>query len=156
MGGCLSRKTGTFDPQKDLNDLAGKVAIVTGAKCVTFTLISSLLRILTSCNAPTSTGIGYHTVKFLARKGAKVYLGARNKSKAMAAICQLEEEGIGPGEVVWLPINLSDPQWAKKAAEEFLEKESRLDILSRFRTTLYWNLSDEFQLITLLSRFYTA
>lgn len=34
MGGCLSRKTGAFDPQKDLNDLTGKVAIVTGAKCV--------------------------------------------------------------------------------------------------------------------------
>lgn len=52
----------------------------------------------------------------------------------MAAISQLEEEGIGSGQVVWLPINLSDPQWAKKAAEEFLGKESRLDILSKVRT----------------------
>ena len=49
----------------------------------------------------------------------------------MTAISQLEEEGIDPGQVVWLPVNLSDPQWAKKAAEEFLGKESRLDILSR-------------------------
>ena len=97
------------------------------------TLISNLLRILTSYNVLSSTGIGYHTVKFLARKGAKVYLGARNKSKAMAAISQLEEEGIDPGQVVWLSINLSDPRWAKEAAEEFLGKEPRLDILSRFQ-----------------------
>jgi len=32
MGGCLSRKTGEFDPQKGLADLTGKVVIVTGAK----------------------------------------------------------------------------------------------------------------------------
>jgi hypothetical protein len=53
----------------------------------------------------------------------------------MAAISQLEEEGISPGQVVWLNINLSDPRWAKEAAEEFLGKEPRLDILSRLRAT---------------------
>jgi len=36
----MSRKTGTFDPRKDLNDLTGKVAIVTGAKYVTSALKS--------------------------------------------------------------------------------------------------------------------
>jgi hypothetical protein len=30
----MSRKTGGFDPQKDLKDLTGKVAIVTGGKSV--------------------------------------------------------------------------------------------------------------------------
>ena len=77
-----------------------------------------------------STGIGYHTVKFLARKGAKVYLGARNEKKAQAAIIELEKEGIGSGQVLWLDVNFSDPRWAKQAAEEFLRRESRLDILS--------------------------
>ncbi|KAF9486213.1 NAD(P)-binding protein [Pholiota conissans] len=108
MGGCMSRKTGDFNPQKDLKDLTGKVAIVTGG----------------------NTGIGYHTVKFLARKGAKVYLGARNEVKAREAIAQLEQEGLGSGQVVWLQVNLADPQWAQMAAEDFLEKEKRLDILS--------------------------
>jgi len=32
MGGCLSRSTKGFDPERDLIDLSGKVAIVTGAK----------------------------------------------------------------------------------------------------------------------------
>ncbi|KAF8970377.1 hypothetical protein BDZ97DRAFT_1914683 [Flammula alnicola] len=107
MGGCMSRKTGCFDPRKDLDDLTGKVVVVTGA----------------------NTGIGYHTVKFLARKGAKVYLGARNETKALEAITQLEREGLGSGEVLWLNVNLGDPRWAKKAAEDFLRRESRLDIL---------------------------
>ncbi|KAF8190180.1 NAD-P-binding protein [Pholiota molesta] len=107
MGGCMSRKTGGFDPQKDLKDLTGKVAIVTGG----------------------NTGIGYHTVKFLARKGAKVYLGARNEAKAKEAIIQLEREGLGPGQVIWLHVDLADPRWAKMAAEDFLQRESRLDIL---------------------------
>ncbi|KDR76480.1 hypothetical protein GALMADRAFT_210460 [Galerina marginata CBS 339.88] len=107
MGGFLSRRTGYFDPQRDLADLTGKVVIITGA----------------------NTGIGYHTVKFLARKGAKVYLGARNEVKAKAAIAQLEQEGLGSGSVEWLYVNMSDPRWAKEAAEDFLQKESRLDIL---------------------------
>lgn len=82
------------------------------------------------CNA-LSTGIGYHTVKFLARKGAKVYLGARNEAKAMAALAELEKEGIGHGQVEYLNVNFGDPRWARLAAEEFLRKESRLDILGR-------------------------
>lgn len=76
-----------------------------------------------------STGIGYHTIKFLARKGAKVYLGARNEAKAMAALAELEKEGIGRGQVEFLNVNFGDPRWARIAAEEFLKKESRLDIL---------------------------
>jgi len=107
MGGLLSRRTGYFNPQRDLADLTGKVAIVTGA----------------------NTGIGYHTVKLLARQGAKIYLGARNESKAKAAIAELEREGLGPGQVVWLHVDMSEPTWAQDAANEFLKKESRLDIL---------------------------
>lgn len=78
-----------------------------------------------------STGIGYYTVKHLASRGAKVYLAARNESKATGAIAQLESEGLGPGfgQVEWLNLDLTDPRKAKAAAEEFLKKETRLDIL---------------------------
>ena len=71
-----------------------------------------------------STGIGYHTAKFLARKGAKVYLGARSESKASEAIYQLEQEGLGHGQVIWLKFDLSDPRLAKESAEHFLKRES--------------------------------
>lgn len=84
-------------------------------------------------NLPTSAGIGYATVKHLARKGAKVYMAARNKTKAGEAIAKLKQEGLGPGngEVIWLELDLIDPRNAKKAAQEFMSKEERLDVLSK-------------------------
>lgn len=78
-----------------------------------------------------SAGIGFATVQHLARAGAKVYLAARNESRATGAIARLEHEGLQPGdgEVIWLKLDLSDPRDAKKVAEEFLKREKRLDIL---------------------------
>ncbi|KXN83077.1 hypothetical protein AN958_01895 [Leucoagaricus sp. SymC.cos] len=93
--------------EQDLGDLHGKVAIVTGGY----------------------SGIGYCTVQFLARKGAKVYLVTRNEEGTKAAMEKLEEEGINDGSLHWLKIELDNPRSAKNAAEEFLKKEDRLDIL---------------------------
>jgi NAD(P)-dependent dehydrogenase (short-subunit alcohol dehydrogenase family) len=79
-----------------------------------------------------SVGIGYSTVKFLARRGAKVYLAARNESKGTKAAANLELEGQeSGGKVVFLKLDLADPRMAKESAQEFLSKETRLDILSR-------------------------
>ncbi|KAF9256617.1 NAD(P)-binding protein [Marasmius fiardii PR-910] len=99
----------TFDPQSDLVDLKGKVAVVTGG----------------------SRGNGYATVKHLARAGAKVYLGCRNDKRAKEAMEYLRWEGLGPGfgEIVWLDLDLSSPKRAKAVAEEFIRRERRLDIL---------------------------
>ncbi|KAF8956583.1 hypothetical protein BDZ97DRAFT_1603774, partial [Flammula alnicola] len=74
--------------------------------------------------------IGYGTVKYLVRKGAKVYLGARSEEKGKKAVReQLKEEGIGLGELIWLSCNLTTPTLAKESAETFLQQESGLDIL---------------------------
>ncbi|KAG0702662.1 NAD(P)-binding protein [Suillus ampliporus] len=99
----------SFDPVTDLPDLSGKVVLITGG----------------------NAGIGYSTVKHLARHGAKVYIAARSQSKAEEAIAQLKAEGLGPGhgDVIWLSLDLKDPRNAKKAAEEFMKQENRLDIL---------------------------
>ncbi|EDR07006.1 uncharacterized protein LACBIDRAFT_299222 [Laccaria bicolor S238N-H82] len=74
-------------------------------------------------------GIGYSTVKHLARKGAKVYLGARNEEKGKAAIAHLDEEGITPGNAIYFPCDISTPLQAKQAAEDFISREDRLDVL---------------------------
>ncbi|KAK7053759.1 NAD-binding protein [Favolaschia claudopus] len=92
---------------ENLVDLRGKVVIVTGG----------------------NTGIGYATIQMLARKGAKVYMGARSEERALAAIKNLQAENINDGSVHWLKLDLSDPRAAKRAAQEFLGKETRLDIL---------------------------
>jgi len=77
-----------------------------------------------------SSGIGYHTVQQLAIRGArvcerqaryfvvdeltfktKVYLAARNETRAYAAIARMKREGgLGTGSVDWLELDLSSPR----------------------------------------------
>jgi len=78
-----------------------------------------------------NSGIGLYIALHLVRRGAKVYLAARSEEKAENAITRIEQEGVGehPGELVWLPIDLTDPHRAKAAAEWFIKREDRLDIL---------------------------
>jgi len=57
-------------------------------------------------------------------------VASRSEENITAALERLESDGIGDGEVQSLKLDLSDPRMAKAAAEEFLAKEDRLDILS--------------------------
>ncbi|KAJ3995879.1 NAD-P-binding protein [Lentinula boryana] len=105
----FSRKVITED---QLVDLHGKVAIVTGG----------------------NTGIGYATIEFLARKGARVYMGSRNQGRAQKAIEEIEAKLQKSGDdnqasIHWLQLDLLDPRSVKEAATEFIAKEERLDIL---------------------------
>ncbi|KAF7333691.1 NAD-binding protein [Mycena venus] len=90
-----------------LVDIHGKVVLVTGG----------------------NTGIGYATIQMLARKGAKVYMGARNGVRAAEAIERFKTENIGDGSVHWLELDLFNPRLTSKAAKEFLKMDDRLDIL---------------------------
>lgn len=47
----------------------------------------------------------------------------------MEALTKLQEEEYAPGEVIWLPLDMSDPRLAKKGAEDFMSREKRLDVL---------------------------
>jgi hypothetical protein len=42
---------------------------------------------------------------------------------------KLQQEGIGPGEVVYFSCDISTPFVAKESAEGFLKLEERLDVL---------------------------
>ncbi|CAG1998534.1 unnamed protein product [Fusarium graminearum] len=100
--------TGEWD-ESQIPKLDGKVAVVTGG----------------------NAGIGYYTVKHLASRGAKVYLGARSESRAKAAIKRLLEENplIPQENVVWLRLDLANQSQVVDAAVELQSKEQRLDIL---------------------------
>ncbi|KAJ6579231.1 NAD(P)-binding protein [Mycena vulgaris] len=94
-----------FKPARDVPDLSGKIILVTGG----------------------NSGIGYETVKVLLQKNATVYLAARSPAKGKEAIAQLETETGKRAE--FLELDLADLSKVRQAAEAFLAKESRLDIL---------------------------
>lgn len=60
----------------------------------------------------------------------QIYLATRNEQGTKEAMEKLKMEGLGDGSLHWLKLDLEDPHSAKSAAEEFLKKEERLDILS--------------------------
>ncbi|EKM52469.1 uncharacterized protein PHACADRAFT_260900 [Phanerochaete carnosa HHB-10118-sp] len=86
-------------------DLTGRVIVVTGA----------------------NTGVGKETVKALLQHNAKVYLAARSRSKAEAAIKDLKDAT--GRDAIFLELDLSSLASVRKAAEEFLGKEYELNIL---------------------------
>ena len=57
-------------------------------------------------------------------------MAARNEEKAKEAIENLKS-GIGLGEVVYLQLDLENPRQVRRAAEEFVSRETRLDVLGR-------------------------
>lgn len=90
-------------------------------------------------------GLGFAITQHLVRKGAKIYIAARPIDRAEDAIRRLEAAGTGPGhgQLESLELDLVDPHVVKRAAEEFMRRESRLDVLSE-----YWFCSERAWLLT--------
>jgi NAD(P)-dependent dehydrogenase (short-subunit alcohol dehydrogenase family) len=86
--------------------MTGKVVIVTGA----------------------NSGIGYHTAKELARRGARVILACRNKARGTAARDQIVAE-IGGGNVFYQNLDLASLASVRSFCQHILATETRLDVL---------------------------
>ncbi|CAE7222078.1 unnamed protein product, partial [Rhizoctonia solani] len=91
---------------EQIPDLTGQVIIVTGG----------------------NAGVGKETCKALLNKNAKVYLAARSKSRADAAIEWLKAETNGKAPI-FLELDLGNLASVRKAAEEFKSKEQELHVL---------------------------
>lgn len=89
----------------DIPDLTGKVIIVTGA----------------------NTGIGKETAKVLLAHNAKVYIAARSQEKAEVAVKDLKNST--GKEAFFLKLDLADLKSVKSSVEEYLSKETTLDVL---------------------------
>ena len=76
-------------------------------------------------------GIGFEVARQLARKGFRVFLGARNEKSGEVAAEKLRTEGVkeGYGEITFLKIDVSKPDSIRRAAEEFSRSTDRLDVL---------------------------
>lgn len=95
---------------KDIPDLSGKIAIVTGA----------------------TSGIGKSTARELARKGATVIATCRNAFKCALATDEWEKEGMGEGiagSIEYTPLDLSSLASVKKFAKDFSKSFGGLHIL---------------------------
>ncbi|CAE6423440.1 unnamed protein product [Rhizoctonia solani] len=108
MGNTYSQ---SFPPKslftvEQIPDLTGQVIIVTGG----------------------NAGVGKETCKALLNKNAKVYLAARSKSRADAAIEWLKSETNGKAPI-FLELDLGNLASIRKAAEEFKSKEKELHVL---------------------------
>ncbi len=80
-------------------------------------------------------GIGFEVARQLARKGFRVFLGARNREAGRAAAETLRQQGEkernneGHDVVTVLQIDVADAESVEHAAEEFSRHSDRLDAL---------------------------
>ncbi|KAJ6591304.1 hypothetical protein DFH09DRAFT_975707, partial [Mycena vulgaris] len=87
-----------FDPERDIPDLSGKIALVTGG----------------------NSGLGYETAKQLLLKGAKVYIAARSPGKATESIERLQRETSVPtNRIQFVKLDLADLKSARTGATNF-------------------------------------
>ncbi|KAI0008313.1 hypothetical protein F4779DRAFT_587745 [Xylariaceae sp. FL0662B] len=93
---------------EDIPDLSDNIIIVTGG----------------------NVGLGLETIRQLnVHNPARIYLAARSQEKAENAIAELEKANHKTNNIVFLKLDLASFESVKAAAAEFLNRESRLDIL---------------------------
>ncbi|KAI0891545.1 putative short-chain dehydrogenase [Annulohypoxylon nitens] len=94
--------------ENNLPDLHGKVYIVTGS----------------------NTGVGKELARILYSKNAKVYIAARSQDKAIKAIKEISDAfSTSKGGLAFLKLDLGDLTTIKASVDEFLAKETKLDVL---------------------------
>lgn len=99
---------GTKFRSEDIPDLSEQVIIVTGG----------------------NAGLGLETIRQLGRHNpARIYLGARSRAKAEAAINELKSSNPQIAPISFLELDLASFASVRAAAETFSRAESRLDIL---------------------------
>jgi len=75
-----------------------------------------------------NTGIGLETGRELARRGARVILGCRNKQRGEAAAASIISS-TGNKNVVFIQLDLLDLKSVRKFADDVTKKEKKVDIL---------------------------
>lgn len=94
--------------ETNVGDQSGKTFIVTGG----------------------TGGIGKGLVKILYEKNARIYVAARSSNKTKALVEELQHAfPKSKGALIFLKLDLDDLTTIKASAEEFIAKESRLDVL---------------------------
>lgn len=90
----------------DIPDQRGRTAVVTGA----------------------NSGLGYETVRGLARKNAHIIMACRSQKKGQEALAAIQAE-FPQASLVLMPLDLSDLASVRAFAQAFNEKYDQLDML---------------------------
>ena len=93
-------------------------------------LLSLLILIQVIIVTGSNTGLGKELAQILYSKHAKVYMMARSEEKTKRAIDSIKTAvPKSYGELIFLPLDLSDLRSLKTSAEAFLRREQRLHLL---------------------------
>lgn len=115
--------------EKDIPDLTGYVAIVTGGENLKHMIDvhDGIALILKSTG---NAGIGYETANQLALHNARVYIASRSRERVNDAIQKMSQSSGGKTlDLHYLQLDLQDLASVKAAATLFMTLENRLDIL---------------------------
>ncbi len=113
--------------EKDIPDLKGKTALVTGA----------------------NSGLGFSTTRALAARGALVIMGCRDARKADTAMASIRAD-LPDAKLEFLPGDLSDQSSVRNAAGLLKSRHSRLDIQvnnAGIMTLPYTKTEDGFEML---------
>jgi len=91
---------------ENIPDMSGKTVLITGG----------------------NTGIGRECVKSILLHNAKVYILARDQDRTLKAISEIKAE-TGKDALEFIKCDLGDLSSIRTAAEEFMRKEKKLDVL---------------------------
>lgn len=111
--------------EKNVGDLEGKVGNRLGIQART-PLTFSQVFIVTGA----ASGVGYELAKLLYSRNGDIYIAARSAEKVGRAIKTIKASApSSKGQLDSIILDLADFPTIKKAVNEFLEKEDRLDVL---------------------------
>jgi NAD(P)-dependent dehydrogenase (short-subunit alcohol dehydrogenase family) len=94
-------------PRKEIHDLTGRVALVTGG----------------------ALGIGYEISRAFVLNGARVIMVNRKEEQGQSAIDKIKEEAGADAKIEWIPCDMGNLKEIKEVFSGIRERESRLDLL---------------------------
>ncbi|KAL4916170.1 hypothetical protein BDW62DRAFT_218893 [Aspergillus aurantiobrunneus] len=94
-------------PRKEIRDLTGRVAVVTGG----------------------ALGIGYEISRAFALHGARVIMINRKEDQGASAIEKIKEESSQKAKIDWVPCDMGNLNQVKEVFSGISEREERLDLL---------------------------
>lgn len=98
---------GVVGPKKEIHDLNGRVALVTGGP----------------------TGIGYEVARAFAHHGARVIMTNRKEEQGQEATQKVKDETGGKAKIEWVGCDMGNLQEVKDVFTKIRDREERLDLL---------------------------